>query len=132
MTITGDLSCIPILAMAKYSIGNNKVRPYLLWGMGFGFNKANSSVSYKNQTVMIAASETSFFMTPGLGLTIPLDVWAELFFQIRIDLDFTSQNNSDTAVITLQGSTAPPQTLNGNLTDDSPTIFIPLQVGIRL
>ncbi len=128
VSITGDFRVVPLMAMAKYAFNENKVRPYLLLGTGFAFNAVSAAVSYNGQQVTINATETSLLISSGLGLAFEAED-LEFFLQARMDVDFTTNNGSDTFKLGQPG--AAQVTTNGNLSDDSPTIFIPIEAGLR-
>ena len=130
VVLTGDFSYIPVMAMGKWSFGQNeKVKPYVLWGLGAAINQASISVNVSNQSVKITGNETSFLLASGLGLSLRASDDLEFFIQARLDIDFTSNSNSDIFTITATG--ASPVLGQGNLSDDSPTLFIPIQAGVR-
>lgn len=130
VVLTGDYSYFPVLAVARYTIGQNqKVRPYLFWGMGAAINQASVAVGYQNQSIKITGSETSFLLSPGMGLSLALGDDLEFYFQGGIDIDFTTNSGGDIFTLTATGSQ--PVLESGNLSDDSPTLFIPIQAGLR-
>jgi len=128
VSITGDFGVFPVMVMGKHFLNQNKVRPYLLWGAGVAFNSASAVVTYNNQSATISGTETSLLMAEGLGLAFEGDE-VEFFLQVRMDMDFTSSNNSDSFTLNAPGT--PSTTSKGNLSDDSPTLFLPIQAGLR-
>ena len=131
VSFTGGWSNFPLLALVKYSIPieKSKFTPYLFWGMGVDFNNADISVSYNSQSAEVATREASLLMSQGIGIGFRPSDDFEIFAQCRLDINYTSKNNSDTITLSSNGSTA---TAMGNLSDDSPTLFLPLQVGVRM
>jgi hypothetical protein len=130
IALGGDFTYFPLMAMAKVSFGeDDKLKPYMLFGVGPAFNTASASASYLDQRATATASETSLVLAPGFGVAFRPADDLEAFIQARIDIDFTSQNNSDAVILNQSG--ASPLTTYGNLSDDGPTFFIPIQAGIR-
>jgi hypothetical protein len=130
VTLGGDFAYFPLMAMAKVSFGeNDKMKPYMLFGFGPAFNTGSASASYQGQSVSVSVHETTLVLAPGFGLAIRAADDLEVFIQGRVDIDFTSQNNSDIVTTTQPGF--PTQTTTGNLSDDGPTLFIPIQAGVR-
>ncbi len=70
-------------------------------------------------------------MAAGFGLALRADDNVEFFFQGRVDIDFTSNNYKNIITLTQPGAGSL-WVGNGNLSDDSPTFFIPIQIGLRI
>jgi hypothetical protein len=130
--ITGDFTYVPVIAMARYAFGENKdVRPYALFGVGAAYNGGTAHVSYSLQTATATLHEIDFVMATGLGMALRADDHLEFFIQARVDMDFTSNNNHDLITLTRTG-VGPAWIGSGNLSDDSPTLFVPIQIGLRV
>lgn len=129
VSVTGDINYLPLMAMAKYSFNSNKIRPYVLWGIGLAFNSASVSAASGSLTVSVIGHETDFLMSEGLGIAFTAGDDLEIFVQARLDMDFTSNSGNDSFTLSSTGN--PDQTVKSNLSDDSPTLFLPLQVGVR-
>ncbi len=130
VAFSGDWYYFPVVALVQYSLPleNSQVVPYFFGGAGIAFNSATVSASYNNQTVMASTNEDDFLLCPGVGLRAQLDAKVDFFLQARVDINFTSQNNSD--IITLTGPGGSTEA-NGNLSDDGPTLFLPVQAGLN-
>jgi hypothetical protein len=102
---TANLSYIPLLAVARYNLMTGPVHPYIFLGAGVALN------TFTLNSSTLGTRETDFLLTPGLGVLFRVADFMGIFFQGRVDIDFTSTGG-------LGKST------------DSPSIFIPLQVGV--
>jgi hypothetical protein len=130
----GSLQCVPVMAVVKYNLEGQGVRPYGILGAGLVFNSGDSWViSFIPTRVDATTQETDFVLSPGLGLDIPTGNNVEIFIQVSLELDFTSNNNSDNLSVSGQDAAGEPAsgTVKGNLTGDNPTVFLPFQIGIR-
>jgi tetratricopeptide (TPR) repeat protein len=130
VSVNGDWQYIPIVGLVQYtfSAGKPDAVPYVFLGAGVALNSADVSAIYSGQNITATVGETDFLLCPGLGIQTELDSTISLFFQGRLDIDFTSQNNTDVITLTANGSSVKAV---GNLSDDSPTIFLPIQLGVR-
>ena len=130
VAFNGDWQYIPIVGLVQYSFSTAKpgAVPYVFLGAGVAINSADVSAIYSGENITATVSETDFLLCPGLGVRMQLDPSLSLFFQGRLDIDFTSQNNMDVITLTENGSSAKAL---GNLSDDSPTLFLPLQLGLE-
>lgn len=130
VSFSGDWYYFPVVALLQYSFLPEKspVVPYVFGGAGIAFNSATASANYNNQTVMASTGEDDFLLCPGAGLRTQLDAKVDLFLQARVDINFTSQNNSDVITVNGPGGSAK---ANGNLSDDGPTLFLPVQFGLN-
>lgn len=129
VAFSGDWYYFPVVALIQYSFSSekDKVVPYVFGGAGVAFNSATVSATYNSQTVTASTTENDFLVCPGAGLKARLDEKVDVFLQVRLDINFTSQNNSDVITLDAPGGTAKG---NGNLSDDSPTLFLPIQMGL--
>lgn len=101
------LSYVPLESVFSYNFGDGDFRPYVSFGIGAAFNTySQSSAALQTDTF-----ETSFFMSPAVGLLAVISPKAALFVEGRMDMDFRS---------------------NGilGMTSGSPSIFIPIQAGL--
>ncbi len=130
VSFSGAWNYIPVAALVQYSIPveNSKVAPYMFVGGGLAFNSAGVTATINTQTVDASVNETDFLLCPGMGLKVQVSPKADLFLQGRLDILFTSQNNSDVITETTNGSSTQ---VKGNLSDDSPTFFLPVYAGVR-
>lgn len=126
VSIGGNLTYVPIMFMIKYCPEKLNQGVYVIGGVGLALNSINVNISGTN-TVTISAEETDFLCAFGAGFDFKIsDV--EGFIQARMDLDYTSGKN-DTITLSGPGVSA---TGIGSLTGDNPTLFLPLQVGLRI
>ena len=129
VSFSGDWYYFPVVALVQYAfpVEKSPMVPYVFAGAGVAFNSANASATYNNQTVTATVTEDDFLVCPGAGLKAKLDEKVEVFLQARLDINFTSQNNSDVIHLAGPGGSA---NANGNLSDDGPTLFMPIQLGL--
>ena len=127
LSISGGWSYVPIRAQIQFSLplADSHVVPYVFWGGGVAFNSLNVSAAYAGSFASAQTGETDLLMSQGVGLGFRPDPRFEIFAQCGWDVNFTTQNGTDT--INISGN--PSQ--KGNLSDDGPTIFMPLQLGVR-
>jgi Outer membrane protein beta-barrel domain len=126
--VSGSMSYVPLLVEAKCSFGSGKVRPYGILGAGLAFNNGSFTATEGSNSAKGDISETDLLLAPGLGVDIALSEKADLFIQGRVDIDFTSNNGSTPATLTLDGSSS---SGTANLTGDNPTLYIPFEVGVN-
>jgi hypothetical protein len=128
-TFAGGWNYLPLFALVKFSLPDDKfaITPYIFVGAGAAFNWVTYTATPNSTTVSTA--ETDLLETQGIGLGVRVAPGVELFTQCRLDLDFTGQNNSDTVTVT--NSSGESATGKGYISGDNPTVFMPLQVGVR-
>lgn len=107
----GQLSYIPLTGIVRASFGDGPIHPYITCGVGIAITAYSQDNSPGSAALKTSRSETDFFLAPGLGFLYAFSSDMAIFLQSRVDLDFTSLNTPDG-------------------TRDSPSVFIPLQVGL--
>jgi hypothetical protein len=100
-----NLSYIPLMAVARYNILTGAVHPYFLLGAGVALN------GYVLGSNTAVNRQADFLLAPGLGVLFRVADIMAVFAQGRVDLDFT------------------PSSGLGHATD-SPSIFVPLELGV--
>jgi hypothetical protein len=109
--ISTQLSCVPVDGILRVTLGKGHLHPFVFLGIGGvinTFTKTDSSVIAGSKT---SQTEINFYMAPGLGIMYVFSKNKALFIQTRMDLDFTTYNGFGIPM-------------------NSPTIFIPVQIGI--
>jgi hypothetical protein len=129
MTVDAFVSCIPVFAMAKYAFTGKGFKPYALLGAGLAFNFADATIQSGGVAYRSSVKETDFLLSPGFGGAFTLSKGLDFFTQGRLDLNFTSNNYSDTIDVSLPSFTGG---VPGNLSQDHPTINIVVQSGLNI
>jgi hypothetical protein len=106
-TLGGTFSYVPLEAVFNYNIGDGDFRPYASFGIGVALN----TYALKTPPGNVNSYETSFLMSPAIGLIKVVSPQAAIFIEGRMDMDYRSNG------VLGMGNAAP-------------SIFIPIQGGL--
>ncbi len=106
-----EFSYIPLALIPRLTFGEGPLRPYLFCGMGIALNTLTQTNPPGSPTDKTTQAETSFYLSPGLGVLYVFASDMALFLQTGLDMDFASRGGL------------------GQVTG-TPPIFIPVKAGI--
>ena len=129
---SGSLGYVPILLLGQFQTQKNNSGLYFIVGLGTAFNSINLSVSAMGSSGMItikgSVTELDYLSVFGMGVAFQLAENLGGFVLMRMDLDFTSHNDD---VGKFSASNGQKLTFTGQLTGDNPTVFFPMEAGLR-
>ena len=107
---SGEWLYVPLMAVARFNIGDGWMRPYAILGAGIAVNTYSLTPAYSG--IKVSNRETDLLLAPGLGvLCIVADDMA-LYVQGRMDVNFTTPGAA------------------GSPFSDNPSIFLPIKGGL--
>jgi opacity protein-like surface antigen len=109
---SGEWIYVPLSLSARYSWTTERFRPYVSLGVGLAFNNYSFSIGSGGSGPQEHRAGTDLLLSPGLGMLFILGGDLAAFVQGRADFVFTPK----------AGPGQPPV--------DTPTIFLPILVGI--
>lgn len=104
----GEWIYVPMLAVARWTFGNDWVRPYVFGGAGIAVNSYSLTQGVWGH---ISNKETDLLLAPGAGVLFVVAPGTAFYLQARLDLNFTNPNGPWT---------------------DNPSLFLPIKGGLSL
>jgi len=105
------LAYIPLTGILRLTFGDGPFRPYVFGGVGIAFNTYSQTNLTGSPAPQSSFAETDFYLAPGAGILYVFASDMAFFLQARVDLDYTTSSGLGLAL-------------------DTPSVFIPFQVGI--
>jgi hypothetical protein len=120
--VGASLAYTPLQGVIQYNLPGDGVRIYCLLGAGVALNNLSMDITVDGLSVIAEAiKETSFLLSPGLGVAIQLSDKTDLFVQGKLDIDFFSQKLADMFT----------DEFSDTKKFDTPQLFIPVQIGFK-
>jgi hypothetical protein len=104
----GEWIYVPMLVVARWTVGDGWIRPYVLAGAGVAVNDYNLTQGVWGH---VSNRETDLLLAPGAGALFIIAPGTALYIQTRLDLNFTTPSGPWT---------------------DNPSVFLPIKGGLSL